>query len=154
MRKINREIITPIIGATAGVTLSPIIENLMPGSVPWIDTIIPAPFSNNEIFYPLIIGGISLGAGILTNQEYSNFLLGLGATATVSAILKAVLSPPAARARGMRLPVVRRPVARPARVVAPRAPVAKAPASLGTQFARPIQSEVTGVRSPPVRILY
>ncbi|GAG88081.1 unnamed protein product, partial [marine sediment metagenome] len=74
------------------------IENLMPGTVPYVDTILPGNWSKNEVFYPLVGGIAALGAGLLTDAEYSNFLLGLGTTATISAILKATLTPiPAAR---------------------------------------------------------
>lgn len=105
MRRIGYQIGSAIGGAAAGVTLVPILEAVYPGTVPYVDTILPGNWAKNEVFYPLVLGGISVGAGVLLDKEYSNFLLGLGITAVTSAILKGALTPGVpARARARLTP--------------------------------------------------
>lgn len=153
MRKIGYQIGSTVAGAAAGVTLVPLIENVMPGTVPYIDTILPGNWAKNEVFYPLVFGGISVGAGILLDKEYSNFLLGLGSTAIVSSILKAVLTPGVpARARARLVsPATRARLAQAVRARAPQRAVA--PPGYLSPGSRGIIDEPTGLKSPPTVLL-
>ena len=103
---------TPVIycgvGCAIGGITPTLIQTGLPGSI-LPPGILPPPWSNNEIFLPLITAGCAIGLSLFLKSNLQGLLFGYGLGAITSATVKAVLTPIATGARLRARPVARRP---------------------------------------------
>lgn len=77
-------------GAVVGAILPPMIRKFFPGTI--LAGTIPAPWCNNDVFIPLVAGGVSLVAGLfMKSKDIQAVLVGFGLVSVVTGALRGAL---------------------------------------------------------------
>jgi len=102
----HKQVLICGLGAAVGAIEAPLIRKFFPGT--FMPETIPAPWSNNDVFWPMVLGAAGLGATFFVKKQMvRSLLIGFGTVSLITGILRGAMPEygflPTARANGLRL---------------------------------------------------
>jgi len=82
----HKQVLMCGLGAAVGAIEAPLIRQYMPGVV---SPDIPAPWGNNDVFWPCILGAGALGASFFVRKvDINSVLIGFGTVSLITGLLR------------------------------------------------------------------